>query len=138
MVRRKSFQSVFCSDFLFDVSKEIVTTFKEKEWGDQPQILALAQVLRRDIVVINAHIDSLAGKCAVASCAQRHRRIFLYEAENRRDHRRHILLFTSCLRPGAPGGINNHYIPLIRKEGKYPPHFEANEVLSLQEKANKK
>jgi len=107
----------------FHIGQEVVKCFDESAWGGEPQILALAQVVRRDLVVLHAHVDGRAGDCPLQDCVKLHPQMHLhYKAQQPIDRRKYVILFspTSHRDSLVPGTLPNHFSPLLRRDEKIP------------------
>jgi len=70
MMRQKEMKDVFADSVEFDLIDEVQRTLTPTVWGGPPQLFALAQVTKRHIVVLHAHLsEKLAGKCPISHCA---------------------------------------------------------------------
>jgi len=105
----------------FNLQAEVEKTWTEKVWGGPPQLYALAQVVRRDIVVLQAHFTTkLAGQTVELSLTKSKGLHTIYKAGNQRDDNAHILLFTASVAPGSETQLN-HFVPLLPVAGRLVP-----------------
>lgn len=126
MQNAKYYRKTFETSPNYDVAKEVNIALTPEAWGGPTQILALAQVVRRHIVVLGTHIaPHLAGKCKLASCISSRSCRYLhwrYEARDPYDNREHLLLFTPTERPkekkkGEKPTVSNHFVALLQRPG---------------------
>jgi len=137
---RKKLAEIFSEKNGFNFDREVVGTFREREWAGEPQLLSLAQILKRDILVINAHIDEKAG-CPLNFCLINHNMCFLYQAEEPQSTDPLFLLFTVCAPPQMlqKGDSCNHYEPVLKVQGAGTPDISSiRSIITMDEQDNKR
>ena len=103
MTHQKSMKEVFASSVEFDLVDEVKRTLTPRVWGGPPQLFALAQVTKRRIVVLHAHLsEALAGKCPISTCPKKCRGMhMIYDPLETPDAAQPIslLMFVPVLKP---------------------------------------
>ena len=85
----------------FNHRTEVEKTWIEKVWSGPPQLYALAQVVRRDIIMLQAHfIERIAGQTVDVSLTRSKGLHTIYKSGNQWYDNAHILLFTAMIAPG--------------------------------------
>jgi len=96
----------------YNITDEIIFSLTDRCWGGPVQLLALAQILNRNIVCFDCHYSrDLSGKCNLTTCLQRHQGLHM---KYMTPHPRSVplyLLFTSTFQSAKSG---NHFVPLLR------------------------
>jgi len=117
IAKREKFWILNLNEKSFSLADEVAKTFREGEWGGETQIMALAQVLRRDIVILHAHVGERSGNCPLKDCIKNHRMMHqIYRAESREDERKFLILFSPVSHRSLvePNTLPNHFSPIVR------------------------
>lgn len=113
--------SIFEHDDDFEILKEIERTWTLKVWGGPPQIFALAQVVQRDIIVLQAQfLPTLAGQTVLESFKKAKGLHSIYKATSPRDDKTYVLLFTAMGKPSKKAELI-HFVPLLPLPNKRVP-----------------
>ena len=123
MTHQKSMKEVFASSVEFDLVDEVKRTLTLRVWGGPPQLFALAQVTKRRIVVLHAHLsEALAGKCPISTCPKKCRGMhMIYDPLETPDAAQPIslLMFVPVLKPNDQPKTPEekvehiHFVPLL-------------------------
>lgn len=123
--KREEFKKLYEFQENFDIKKEISDAFTNYSWAGEAQILALAQMVQRDIIVLHSHVDKLKGKCPLSSCVQKHGGMHThYLTQTPRDSRKLLVLFSPMR---GEGKEQNHFTPLLKLKGK-PDHPSLSQI----------